>query len=204
MNPELADEFLREAADCSLACFLGFMRKNAIHSPGNQQDRAQLFLSKALFWRFLDLDCFGRSKRDLSRQATARLLEAGLHELFFLQEALPSLCNADPVAGQWLRSTTLTLLAQLHRFLLQMTPPRLDGPYDLGLEARGTLEGAEAASGRYIRLMNVKQPFREVPEFATADFQRSFFLKFNNDFCQICSIADTLSDADYFIFCEVS
>lgn len=203
MTPEFFDEFRRDSGDCTLPCFLSFLRKNAIHCPGNQQDRMQLFLTKALFWWFLDLECFDPPRHAASQQATVHLLENGLTELLLLQRSLASLPISDMETRSWLRSVLLSLFGKLSGFLQQLRRPRCERPFEMSREVRGVLDRSGEAGRRYIQLMNVKQPFREVPNFSSLDFQRSFFRRFNNDFCQICSIADTLSDADYFIFCEV-
>jgi len=203
MTPEFFDELRKDGGECTLPCFLSFLRKNAIHSPGNQQDRMQLFLTKALFWWFLDLECFDPGRHEASKQATILLLESGLTELLLFQKSLSSFPVSDTETRTWLRSVLLSLLGKLSGHLERLRRPSCERPYEMGKEIQSVLDGSLEASKQYIQLMNVKQPFREVPEFSSLDYQRSFFQKFNNVFCQICSITDTLSDADYFIFCEV-
>lgn len=203
MKPEFFTEFQKTNLDCTLTCFLTFMKKHSPHSPGTHQDRTHSFVTKGLFWWFVDDEFFDKLKMEKSQELLVRMLEGGLTELMLFDDALSKLRLQSRDTQHWLKSTCLTLMAKLNGYLKRLKHPTPLEQFSVGPECQAWLQDSENIQARYIKMVNTKQPYKDVPNFTTLEYQREYFLKFNNEFCQICSIADTLSDSDYFIFCEV-
>lgn len=204
MSSDFFTEFQKANQDCSLLCFLAFMRKNIPHSLTTQQDRTICFVMKLLFWKFIEEEFFNRTRSYKKDFVLIKLIEEAITEILILHDTVSRTRFESKDSYLKIKTVCLTLAGKLNTHLYRIKNQINEtNEYLLPDESQLIFDRADSTTHKYIKIMNTKHVNKEIPNFDTIEYQRNFFTKHNSDYCQICSITDTLNESDYFIFCEV-
>ena len=204
MQGDFLLDFKKSSPDCNLLCFLSYMRKEYPTFLSSQTDRFSAFIQALLFWKYLEHEFFNPQKSNKSRIYFCKLIEQILTETMFFHDFILLTKFQDLEIFHRIKSDCLSIIGKLNTCLHTFKSPTLKTPYQITSQTNSVLSQTEKHIAKYIKLVNTKQPLKDLSQSNINEYQLEFFLKHNNDFCQICSITDTLSEEDFFIFCEVN
>lgn len=204
MSSDFIVEFKKANTECTFACFLSFMQKHMPLSPTTHQERMTNYSIKLLFWKFVEIEFFEKSKLNRSSKFLQRILEDCITEVWIFNDILLKTPFESKESYFRVKSAFLTLIGKLNSHILSIQNPEKSINYRVSIQTQNTLDLQDTIIAKYIKMGSTKIPIKDSTYFLSPEFQKNFFLKHNNDYCQICSITDTLNDNDFFIFCEVS
>ena len=203
MNSDYFYEFLKSNPDCRISCFIGYMRKNAPMVSTNHQERLSSLMMKLIFWKFLDSEFFNDTKIENMSHFVIKMIEEYLLECLLLLDQIGESVFEKENTFYEHKSHILSIIGKLNFYLIKIKNKQPEVQFDVSPQSAEIINQAEQTVSRFIKMINAQQPFKDVSNITNYENQLAFFKKHNADFCQICSITDTLNESDYFIFCEV-
>lgn len=203
MSVDLFSEFKKTIPDCSIACYISYLQNNMPRFPTTHQERSIAFMQKSIFWKLIEAEFFNSVQKAKNRRILQQIIEETLIETLFFHDLISKTKFANRNFYYILKSECLSLIGQLNFCLNNLKNHFRNDFYQLDPHSQSLLEKGESQMNKYRKLVNSKKQIKEKPDFSSKTKHLQFFLDFNNDFCQICSITDTLNEEDFFIFCEV-